>query len=108
MAAIALVQTITLQRAVLAQVQETIQTVRKIANAVEAVTDDFYYKYYVTQSPFIGEKCMDCELLPSCLYSASCIQKKIENFKPECRKDMIMQSVKNDIACKVRKNSIRQ
>lgn len=60
-----------------------------------------YYRYYTTPSPFMREKCLECGLLPSCLYSASCLQKRIEGVWPECDKELILQSVRTDIDNKI-------
>ena len=67
--------------------------------------NDLYYKYYTTESPFMRKECLECELLPSCLYSMSCLQKKIENFYPECNKKSISLSIYEEISRKIRHQS---
>ena len=42
-----------------------------------------------------NEKCLDCNFLPTC--NGMCIQKKIENVKPECPKEEIERSLKNQL-----------
>ncbi len=66
--------------------------------------NNFYYKYFTTPSPFMRNKCLNCELLPSCLYSNSCIQKEIEGFWPECNKELILTSIITDIRNKIRRH----
>lgn len=67
------------------------------------VPNELYYRYYTTPSPFVCKECLECDLLPSCVYSNSCLQKKIEGFQPKCDKDMIKQSVHEDISYKLGK-----
>lgn len=63
--------------------------------------NSLYYKYYITPSPFMREKCLECELLPTCLYSLSCIQKKIEGVSPDCNKASILESLKKSLSHKI-------
>ena len=67
--------------------------------------NDLYYKYYTTESPFVRKQCLECELLPSCLYSMSCLQKKIENYYPECNKNSISLSVHEEINRKLKRQT---
>lgn len=66
------------------------------------LANDLSYRYYTTPSPFFRKECMDCDLLPSCLYSISCIQKKIEGRQPECDKESLAKFVHNGIANKLK------
>lgn len=52
------------------------------------VPNGLYYDYIVTKSPFINDKCLKCEILPTCLCSSSCIQKILEGEQPACYKDL--------------------
>ena len=63
--------------------------------------NELYYKYYITESPFMRKECLECQLMPSCLYSQSCLQKKIENFYPKCDKNKIMKSIEDIISYKI-------
>lgn len=65
--------------------------------------NNFYYKYYTTPSPFMRNQCLECELLPTCLYSLSCIQKKIEGCSPECNKESVLASLRKSLSYKIRK-----
>lgn len=47
------------------------------------------------------KECLECQLMPSCLYSQSCLQKKIENFYPKCDKNKIMKSIEDIISYKI-------
>lgn len=53
-----------------------------------------YYNYFTT-SYFENEICMNCELLPSC--AGMCIQKKIENKISECPKNIIKETIINQL-----------
>lgn len=55
--------------------------------------NSLYYKYLTTPSPFFNPTCLKCEVLPTCLYGTSCLQKKIEDAKTECCKDYIYQQI---------------
>lgn len=77
-------------------------SIGKITDNGKFVPNELYYKYYTTPSPFFRKECMECNLLPSCLYSASCIQKKIEGAEPKCNKADIIKSLDNDITYKIR------
>lgn len=78
--------------------------VGKITEAGKFEPNELYYRYYTTSSPFVCKECLKCDLLPSCIYSSSCLQKKIEGYQPKCDKDMIVKSVHEDIAFKLRKS----
>lgn len=65
--------------------------------------NELYYKYYITPSPFLRKECMECELLPSCLYSIACIQKTIEGCTPQCNKNIVKAFVNMTV-----KNKIKQ
>ncbi len=52
------------------------------------IPNGLYYDYIATKSPFINDKCLKCEILPSWLCSSSCIQKTIEGEQPICYKDL--------------------
>ena len=67
------------------------------------VPNELFYKYYTTSTPFFRKECFECNLLPSCLYSISCIQKKIEKSEPECNKAAVLKSLNNDISYKIHK-----
>lgn len=67
------------------------------------VPNELFYKYYTTSTPFFRKECFECNLLPSCLYSISCIQKKIERSQPECNKAAVLKSLNNDISYKIHK-----
>lgn len=54
--------------------------------------NNLFYRYYVS-SFFENEKCLLCEVLPSC--AGMCIQKKIEGSIPSCPKQIIKKSIKN-------------
>ena len=75
--------------------------VGKITEEGKFVPNELYYKYYIASSPFICKKCLDCNLLPSCLYSLSCLQKKIEKVQPECDKNTIIKSIHDDITFEI-------
>lgn len=60
-----------------------------------------YYKYYATPSAFENEKCLKCELLPSC--KSVCIQKKIEGSREICEKSFIEANVRHKIYTMVNK-----
>ncbi|KGN75438.1 hypothetical protein HQ47_01775 [Porphyromonas macacae] len=60
-----------------------------------------YYKYLVEESPFCNEECLECEILPSCLYATSCLQKKIEGRKPSCCKKFILDNIHGIIERKI-------
>ena len=60
-------------------------------------------KYYITPSPFMRKKCIECELLPSCLYMQSCLQKSIEGFSTDCDKNIIQKSIDEDISYKIQR-----
>lgn len=64
-----------------------------------------YYKFISEQSPFINNRCLDCEILPSCLYATSCIQKKIEGYSPECPKHLILQDIRQSIHSQIQSQS---
>lgn len=49
------------------------------------------------------ERCLDCNLLPTCLYSSSCLQKKIEGYRPECNKEAVMASLKKSLSLKIKR-----
>lgn len=51
-----------------------------------------FYRYF-TSSFFENDKCLSCEVLPSC--AGMCIQKKIEGSIPGCPKQLIMESIRN-------------
>ena len=67
--------------------------------------NNLYYKYYTTESPFMRKECLECELLPSCLYSLACLQKKIEGVYPECNKNSVSLSLHNEISRKITCNN---
>ena len=73
------------------------------AGAQANVNDFEYYKYYTTPSPFMRKQCLECELLPTCLYSLSCVQKKIEGCSPECNKESVLASLRKSLSYKIRK-----
>lgn len=76
-------------------------SIGKISDKGEFTPNELYYKYYTTESPFMRKKCLECEYLPSCLYSQSCLQKKIENHTPECDKEDVRKSIEKDIDYKI-------
>lgn len=57
------------------------------------IPSPLFYKYYATPSPFMNKRCLNCELLPSCYHSNSCIQKIIEGNKETCHKSLIMKEL---------------
>lgn len=75
----------------------------QITNDGKFIPNELYYRYYTTLSPFFNKECMECNLLPSCLYSISCIQKKIERAEPKCNKTDIIKSLHNVITYKIRR-----
>lgn len=58
-----------------------------------------YFKYFVS-SYFENPKCLACELLPSCY--GMCLQKKIENCIPQCPKETLYNSLKNQLRLFIR------
>ena len=58
------------------------------------VPSSYYYEYFKS-SYFENEKCLACELLPSC--AGMCIQKRIENSIPKCSKDLLRESLINQL-----------
>ncbi|WP_443983293.1 radical SAM protein [Xylanibacter rarus] len=75
----------------------------KITNDGVFIPNEIYYKYYITPSPFMRKKCIECELLPSCLYMQSCLQKSIEGFSTDCDKNIIQKSIDEDISYKIQR-----
>lgn len=69
--------------------------------------NQMYYKYYITRSPFMRKQCLECDVLPSCLYSSSCIQKKIEGYSPECDKAGVIKELQRNIEFKVKSHETR-
>lgn len=61
-----------------------------------------YYQYYATPAPFMRKECLECNLLPSCLYASSCLQKKIENHTPECFRNQVTASIREEITRKIK------
>ena len=64
--------------------------------------NDLYYRYYTTPSPFFRKECQECNLMPSCLYSISCVQKKIEGCQPECDKESVTCFIHSGISNKLK------
>lgn len=79
-------------------------SIGRITDEGKFVPNELYYKYYITSSPFMNKQCLECELLPSCIYSSSCLQKKVENHQPGCEKNEIMKSIHEDISFKLNAN----
>lgn len=69
-------------------------SIGKISPNGEFIPNGLYYKYLTVQSPFQNEKCLKCEILPTCLYSSSCIQKEIEGVYPPCYKELHVQNLR--------------
>lgn len=63
-----------------------------------------YYKFASEQSPFINENCLNCDILPSCMYASSCLQKKIENSLPQCCKEDILNEIHASIQSLIEKS----
>lgn len=78
-------------------------SIGKITVDGKFVPNEMFYKYYTTATPFFRKECFKCNLLPSCLFSISCIQKKIEKSEPECNKAAVLKSLNNDISYKIHK-----
>ncbi len=78
-------------------------SIGKIDDDGNFLPNDLYYKFYITSSPFMRERCLDCNLLPTCLYSSSCLQKKIEGYRPECNKEAVMASLKKSLSLKIKR-----
>lgn len=66
------------------------------------IPSENFYNYYKEQSPILDEKCMACDLLPSCLNSASCIQKKLEGSPMVCYYDQVKSGVYSYIKSLIR------
>lgn len=63
-----------------------------ISKTGDFVPNHRYYQYY-TASFFENERCLDCELLPSC--TGMCIQKKLEQSISSCPKQNVKESILN-------------
>ena len=66
--------------------------------------NEMYYKYYITPSPFLRNECLECEFLPSCLFSIACIQKTIEGYTPQCNKNLIKAFINLTVETKIKKH----
>ena len=77
-------------------------SVGRISEDGQFVPNELYYKYYTTPSPFLRKECLECEFLPSCLFSIACIQKTIEGYTPKCNKDLVKTFVYTIIKNKIR------
>lgn len=73
------------------------ESIGYIQNNGKFIPNYRYYRYFNTMSPFINNKCLECELLPSCLYGSSCLQKKVEGSTPKCCKSLVKESMDSNI-----------
>ena len=60
----------------------------KISKDGSFIPNGLYYDYIVAKSPFVNDRCLKCEILPTCLCSSSCIQKLLEGEQPKCYKEL--------------------
>lgn len=71
--------------------------VGKVLKDGSFIPNNLFLKYYTTASPALDENCVRCNLLPSCLNSGSCLQKKVEGVKTKCYYGLIEKEVINMI-----------
>lgn len=63
--------------------------------------NSLYYKYLTTDSPFINSKCLQCEILPSCLRATGCLQKALEGNCGACCNPLIKQELDSYLTRKI-------
>jgi len=66
------------------------------------IPNALYYKYLLTEPSFVNKECLSCDVLPVCLNSNLCLQKKIEGVTLPCAKEKVKQSLSEMIARKIR------
>lgn len=76
-------------------------SIGKILDNGSFMPNSLYFKYYTTSSPVLNDNCIQCDLLPSCLNSGSCLQKKIEGAETKCFYKLIQKEVLNMVKRKI-------
>ena len=82
-------------------------SIGKILSDGTFMPNNLFFKYYTITSPVLDDNCIQCELLPSCLNSGSCLQKKIEGAETKCYYNLIQKEVQNMVKRKIKKAIIK-
>ena len=73
-------------------------TIGKILPDGKFQPNSLYFKFCATQAPFVNDTCLNCNILPSCMFATSCIQKSLEKNTPKCCKELILEHIYNNIS----------
>ena len=76
-------------------------SIGKILPNGKFLPNGLYYKYITEPAPFINEVCLKCNILPSCMFATSCLQKKIERSNHSCCKELINKNINTFISQKI-------
>ncbi|WP_028895938.1 radical SAM protein [Prevotella sp. HUN102] len=76
-------------------------SIGKILPNGKFLPNGLYYKYITETAPFINEECLKCNILPSCMFATSCLQKKIEGSNYSCCRELITESISSFINKKI-------